>query len=76
LIHHEEGVLILSCQEERFQYANKEKVIHHFCQILEDILPKPKERIETNIPIHQIKKRYIDKYRQSQKKNLRKKRKE
>jgi len=29
-IHHEESVLIMSCQEERYQHANKEKVIKHF----------------------------------------------
>ncbi len=70
-IHHHEWILIMSCQEERFQKANKDKVIHHFRQLLEQAIPEQKERNYTNIPFHQKQKRYVDKSRQSQKKQFR-----
>jgi len=38
MIHHHEWILIMTCQEERFQHANKEKVIHHFRQLLSESL--------------------------------------
>jgi protein subunit release factor A len=38
MIHHHEWILIMTCQEERFQHANKEKVIHHFRQLLGESL--------------------------------------
>jgi len=37
-IHHHEKILIMTCQEERYQHLNKKKVIHHFRQFMEDIL--------------------------------------
>lgn len=61
----------MSCQEERFQKTNKEKVICHFRHLFEQILPNPKERITTNIPHNQEQQRYLDKSRQSQKKQFR-----
>jgi len=60
-IHHEEKILIMTCQEERLQIANKEKVIHHFRQLLEEILTTPKERISTKIPQAEREARIIDK---------------
>lgn len=72
LVHHEEGILIMTCQEERYQYANKEKVIHHFRQLLNDALLEPKERIETHVPQEQREKRITDKKKTGQTKQLRK----
>ncbi len=67
-IHHEEGILIMTCQEERFQNANKEKVVHHFRQLLTEALLEPKERVATNIPKKEREARLLDKKYQSQKK--------
>lgn len=70
-VHHEETILIMTCQEERLQEANKQKVIHHFRELLTQALIVPKKRIKTKEParvkeeIHKIKKI------QSQKKQLR-----
>ncbi len=61
MVHHEEGILIMTCQEERLQVANKEKVIHHFKQLLIQILPEPKKRIPTKIPKKQRETRIIEK---------------
>jgi hypothetical protein len=38
-------------QEERQQGANKEKVIHHFRELMSHILTEPKKRIGTKAPI-------------------------
>ena len=70
-IHHHEGILILTDQEERFQAANKEKVIHHFRQLLEQAIPAPKQRIATSIPNYMKEERYNDKNMQSKKKENR-----
>ena len=51
--------------------ANKEKVIHHFRQLLEEILPEPKNRISTKIPNAEREARILDKKYQSQKKQNR-----
>jgi len=40
----------MTCQEERYQEANKEKVIHHFKQLYNQALIQPKRRISTKIP--------------------------
>ncbi|MEI8091246.1 MAG: hypothetical protein WCG98_03175 [bacterium] len=48
-------------QEERLQEANKEKVIHHFIQLLQQILPDPIKRVATKIPVHEKEKRIIEK---------------
>ncbi|MCX6825594.1 MAG: alternative ribosome rescue aminoacyl-tRNA hydrolase ArfB [candidate division SR1 bacterium] len=50
MVHHEESILIMTCKEERYQNANKEKVTHHFRQLLEKILSEPEKRIATKIP--------------------------
>lgn len=60
-IHHEESILIMTCQEERLQIANKEKVIHHFRQLLTEILPEPQKRISTKIPKKEREARILDK---------------
>jgi ribosome-associated protein len=72
-VHHEEHILIMTCQEERFQEANKEKVIHHFRQLLEEILPEPKKRVATKIPKQSKEARLSEKKREGQKKTLRQK---
>lgn len=70
-IHHEEGILIMTCQEERLQIANKEKVIHHFRQLLTEAMIEPEERIPTKIPKKEREARLLDKKYQSQKKQNR-----
>jgi len=50
MIHHNEWILIMTDQEERLQVANKEKVIHHFRELLNHILPEPKERKGSQVP--------------------------
>lgn len=60
-IHHEENILIMTCQEERLQIANKEKVIHHFRQLLTQVLTKEKERIPTQLPKSQREARIVEK---------------
>ncbi len=67
-IHHEESVLIMSCQEERYQHANKNKVIKHFTELLWSALIEPKERIPTSIPKKEREARILDKKFTSKKK--------
>lgn len=45
-VHHHEWILIMTCQEERYQHANKKKVIHHFRQLISDAMETHKKRIE------------------------------
>jgi len=71
MVHHEEWILIMTCREERYQRANKEKVIHHFRQLLTEILVEPKERIATNIPKAEREARIMDKKFTSRTKQLR-----
>ena len=52
-VHHDDTVLILTCQEERYQLANKEKVTHHFRLLLTKALPEPIKRIATKVPYSQ-----------------------
>lgn len=73
LVHHHEGILIMTSQEERYQHANKKIVTHHFTQLLNQILPEPKERIATNIPKREREARMLDKKYTSQKKQNRQK---
>jgi len=40
----------MTCQEERFQEANQEKVTKHFKELLMQALIEPKPRIPTKIP--------------------------
>jgi len=63
----------MTCQEERYQNANKEKVVHHFRQLLEEIIPEPIERISTNIPEKEREARFLDKKYISETKKMRKK---
>ena len=76
MIHHQEGILIMTCQEERYQHANKEKVIHHFRQLLTEIFPEPKRRIATKVPLVEREariqdKKYTSKVKQSRQQPIR-----
>jgi len=73
MVHHEEGILIMTCKEERYQNANKEKVIHHFKQLLNEALTEPRERISTQIPKAEREARIMDKKFTSKKKQSRQK---
>ncbi|MQP25274.1 aminoacyl-tRNA hydrolase [Flavobacterium sp. LMO8] len=46
----QDGILILTSEEDRSQLKNKEKVIKKFFKLLENALVVPKERKETKIP--------------------------
>lgn len=70
-MHHEAGILILTDQEERLQWQNKEKVIHHFRQLIEQAMPEPKQRIATKIPKYMKEERREEKILQSRKKQNR-----
>ncbi len=72
MIHHHEGILIMTCQEERYQHANKKKVLHHFNQLLTQACREPKERISTHIPRAEREARIMDKKFTSKTKQLRK----
>ncbi|MFA6256584.1 MAG: peptide chain release factor-like protein, partial [Candidatus Absconditabacterales bacterium] len=61
MVHHQEGILIMTCQEERYQRANKEKVIHHFRQLLTEALTEPRKRIPTKLPKSENEARIVDK---------------
>jgi ribosome-associated protein len=52
-VHHDNSVLIMTCQEERYQLANKEKVTQNFCTLLRKALPEPIKRIATKVPYSQ-----------------------
>lgn len=60
-MHHHENILVMTCQEERLQVANKEKVIHHFTQLLEEAFIEPKDRIPTSLPRSEREARILDK---------------
>ncbi len=72
-VHHEEKILIMTCQEERLQIANKEKVIHHFRQLLAEAMTEPKQRISTKIPKSEREARITEKKFSSKNKQLRQK---
>ncbi len=72
-VHHQEGILIMTCQEERLQRANKEKVIHHFRQLMDEALIEPKERIATDMPEAEREARIMDKKFVGKTKKLRQK---
>lgn len=72
-IHHQESILIMTCQEERLQRANKEKVIHHFRQLVEEALSQPQHRIPTNIPNSEREARIVQKKHTSKNKQNRQK---
>lgn len=70
-VHHEEWILIMTCQEERLQNANKEKVIHHFTELIRQCLIEPKQRISTKLPQSEREARLLDKKFTSKNKSLR-----
>ena len=72
-VHHEEQILIMTCEEERLQEANKEKVIHHFKELLIQALIEPKKMIATRVPKQSKESRLNEKKREGQKKTLRQK---
>ncbi|MBP7061435.1 aminoacyl-tRNA hydrolase [Patescibacteria group bacterium] len=45
--------IIMTCQEERYQGANKQKVLTRFCELLTKALPEPIKRIATKVPYSQ-----------------------
>ncbi|MBU0626763.1 hypothetical protein KKG31_00340 [Patescibacteria group bacterium] len=63
----------MTCQEERYQHANKAKVIHHFKKLLDESLIEPEERIPTKLPKYKKEKRSEEKKYHSQKKANRQK---
>ncbi len=62
----------MTCQEERYQHANKQKVIHHFRQLLTESMKEPKKRIATKLPKKKKVQRSEDKKHHSKKKSNRK----
>ena len=63
----------MTCQEQRYQKTNKQKLIHYFKELLIKILPEPKKRISTKIPkcereIRILEKKYIAKKKQNRQK--------
>lgn len=67
-----EGVLKLSCGENRSQHSNKESVVKRLFKMLETGLKEPKSRKPTTISKSQKMKRLENKQHLSVKKNLRK----
>jgi len=65
--------LILTCQEERYQYANKKKVTEYFRSLLNQLNNIDKERIETKVPHREKLKIKSNKIKHSHKKQARKK---
>lgn len=72
-IHHDGSTLIMVCQEERYQYMNKKKVIDHFAKLLTEALVEPEKRIAMDIPQKEREARILDKKFQGQKKQNRQK---
>jgi len=71
-IHHHEKILIMTCQEERYQHANKKKVIHHFRQFMKESLHVDIPRVSTKIPKTVKNKRKEKKIQHAEKKKRRK----
>jgi len=61
----------MTCQEERYQHANKKKVIHHFTQLLQEVLTPPIPRIPTRLPKQIKQNRITEKRFESEKKRNR-----
>lgn len=72
-VHHDGSTLIMVCQEERYQYMNKKKVIKHFAKLLTEALVEPEKRIAMDIPQKEREARILDKKFQGQKKQNRQK---
>ena len=68
-----ENILIVKCNEDRTQLANKEKAIEKIHHILQKALHKKAERKHTKIPKAVIEKRLDTKKRRSEVKSLRRK---
>jgi ribosome-associated protein len=68
----QEGVLILTCEEDRSQLKNKEIVTKKLFDLLEKSLIKPKPRKPTKVPKGAIEKRIKQKKSNSEIKNGRK----
>ena len=69
----QEGILQISCEEDRSQLKNKEIVIQKLFELLEKSLVKPKLRKKTKTPKTAIEKRLKEKKNNSEIKNSRKK---
>ncbi len=67
-----ERILIIACDTERTQLANKKKVSELFLQLIEKALVKPKKRVKTKPTKASKEKRLKDKKVQSEKKQYRK----
>lgn len=67
------GVLKISCEEDRSQLRNKEKVIEKLRQVLETALKVPKRRKKTKPSVASIERRIGKKVRHSMKKQNRSK---
>lgn len=70
-LHNHEKILIFTCHEERYQKANKKKVIEHFKQFMYEIFREDKARIATNVPYESKEKRLHNKKKHSEKKHRR-----
>lgn len=70
-ISHDGNILQINKQEYRTQKANKEAVINHFLDIIDNISTPDKVRIATSIPHSQKLKRHDDKKSQSKIKSQR-----
>lgn len=69
----QEGILQISCEEDRSQFKNKEIVVQKLFELLEKSLIKPKVRKKTKTPKVAIEKRLKQKKSNSEVKNSRKK---
>lgn len=65
-------VLIMQCGESRSQHKNKAIVISRFLELIKTNLIEDKERIQTKTPRAIVKKRLINKRKNSEKKSNRK----
>jgi len=65
--------MVVTCQDERSQYRNKQICLMRLQEKLKDMNKKPKKRIKTRLPRSANENRIQDKKKQSLKKNMRKK---
>ena len=70
-ISHDGNIMQINKQENRTQKANKEAVIDHFLDIIDNISTPDKVRIATSVPLSQKLKRHEDKKSQSKIKHQR-----
>jgi ribosome-associated protein len=68
----EDGTLIITAQDSRSQFKNKQTAIKKFYQLLEDALKKKRKRIPVKIPTVQKEKRLEEKKQKAEKKAMRK----